>query len=533
MRLKKMLTAKNTFFASLVLLLVYLAAILFFRFSQEKGTAVSLSDSADSGQEAVYYEGEKDTAFLLAAPQYGSLYQPLLRELNRQGYPVLVSPYHLDASWNPDEQTAQVEQSAQLLAELSSVEPKNQVWIGIHDGATALLDQIVGGTLSSRAAVLLSPILDSKQIDNAIIVNGNYQNQTDWINSLSPDMARQPILFLTSNNDNLSTPYQMTLLYNKFSTDEIIHVGGVYHAKRNGIFLSIIDGGFHCLTPVQTRTLAEISSFLSQIPQPVSLPVSSVPAVQNILTLCACVLLLIVLSCAAATAPSYAPEISFGLPSALSLKGKGRLFGVIALSGLVSMLCACAVYLPLGQRSDASAFAIGAGLFSFWLSARLFAKLFRLKISPAFQTISIPKKNALFNLIALLLFGGCLFIMLDISSLLPLYRRWTLPIVCIVAGAVFLLGLFLTLDELLRENGSMGVRIGFYLIFVLPFLLTALTAAVFLGSSAGFYCLILLALLVAHTLLARILFALCGHILPAALLPACFFGLFAVIFPIV
>lgn len=533
MRLKKMLTAKNTFFASLVLLLVCLAAILFFRFSQEKGTAVSLSDSADSGQEAVYYEGEKDTAFLLAAPQYGSLYQPLLRELNRQGYPVLVSPYHLDASWNPDEQTAQVEQSAQLLAELSSVEPKNQVWIGIHDGATALLDQIVGGTLSSRAAVLLSPILDSKQIDNAIIVNGNYQNQTDWINSLSPDMARQPILFLTSNNDNLSTPYQMTLLYNKFSTDEIIHVGGVYHAKRNGIFLSIIDRGFHCLTPVQTRTLAEISSFLSQIPQPVSLPVSSVPAVQNILTLCACVLLLIVLSCAAATAPSYAPEISFGLPSALSLKGKGRLFGVIALSGLVSMLCACAVYLPLGQRSDASAFAIGAGLFSFWLSARLFAKLFRLKISPAFQTISIPKKNALFNLIALLLFGGCLFIMLDISSLLPLYRRWILPIVCIVAGAVFLLGLFLTLDELLRENGSMGVRIGFYLIFVLPFLLTALTAAVFLGSSAGFYCLILLALLVAHTLLARILFALCGHILPAALLPACFFGLFAVIFPIV
>ena len=126
-----------------------------------------------------------------------------------------------------------------------------------------------------------------------------------------------------------------------------------------------------------------------------------------------------------------------------------------------------------------------------------------------------------------------MFIMLDISSLLPLYRRWTLPIVCIVAGAVFLLGLFLTLDELLRENGSMGVRIGFYLIFVLPFLLTALTAAVFLGSSAGFYCLILLALLVAHTLLARILFALCGHILPAALLPACFFGLFAVIFPIV
>ena len=122
---------------------------------------------------------------------------------------------------------------------------------------------------------------------------------------------------------------------------------------------------------------------------------------------------------------------------------------------------------------------------------------------------------------------------LNLSSLLPLYRRWILPIVCIAAGAVFLLGLFLTLDELLRENASVGMRIGFYLIFALPFFLIALIAAVFLGSSAGFYCLLLIVLLVVHTLLARILFALCGHILPAALLPACSFGFFAVIFPII
>ena len=79
-------------------------------------------------------------------------------------------------------------------------------------------------------------MLDSQQIDDAIIVNGNYQNQSEWINSLSPQMVRQPILLLTSNGDDIATPYQMTLMYNKFSSDSIIHMGGVYHADQNDVF---------------------------------------------------------------------------------------------------------------------------------------------------------------------------------------------------------------------------------------------------------------------------------------------------------
>ena len=108
-------------------------------------------------------------------------------------------------------------------------------------------------------------MLDSQQIDDAIIVNGNYQNQSEWINSLSPQMVRQPILLLTSNGDDIATPYQMTLMYNKFSSDSIIHMGGVYHADQNDVFLSITDSGFHATVPFHSQTMEEILRFVNPL----------------------------------------------------------------------------------------------------------------------------------------------------------------------------------------------------------------------------------------------------------------------------
>ncbi len=171
-----------------------------------------------------------------------------------------------------------------------------------------MLDQLMTGSKSCKAAVVLSPMLDSQQIDDAIIVNGNYQNQSEWINSLSPQMVRQPILLLTSNGDDIATPYQMTLMYNKFSSDSIIHMGGVYHADQNDVFLSITDSGFHATVPFHSQTMEEILRFVNPLlEQP--LEMTALPRLYNLSAVAIPALLLLALAFAIRLAAGYAPQV--------------------------------------------------------------------------------------------------------------------------------------------------------------------------------------------------------------------------------
>lgn len=256
MRLKKICSAKNGLIALSVLLLVCLSVLLLPDLSH-RGTPAE--------EHARYYAGEQQTAFLLAVPQGGYAHQNLLHFLSSQGFPVLVAEHPAHPDPDAAAQGSLLEKEAQLLESLSGIKPSEQVWIGFHAGANSLLDQLMTGSKSCKAAVVLSPMLDSQQIDDAIIVNGNYQNQSEWINSLSPQMVRQPILLLTSNGDDIATPYQMTLMYNKFSSDSIIHMGGVYHADQNDVFLSITDSGFHATVPFHSQTMEEILRFVNPL----------------------------------------------------------------------------------------------------------------------------------------------------------------------------------------------------------------------------------------------------------------------------
>lgn len=131
------------------------------------------------------------------------------------------------------------ETAVQELTAQSGIAEDQQVWIGFHEGADTLLDEIVYGSKTAKAAALIAPTLNTQHVDDAIIVDGNYQNQSDWINSLSPDMVRQPMLLYTSNGDNIASPYQMTLLYNKFPpTPSSMSAGYIMPAEMMSLFPS-------------------------------------------------------------------------------------------------------------------------------------------------------------------------------------------------------------------------------------------------------------------------------------------------------
>ena len=163
MRLKKICSAKNGLIALSVLLLVCFSVLLLPDLSH-RGTPAE--------EHARYYAGEQQTAFLLAVPQGGYAHQNLLHFLSSQGFPVLVAEHPAHPDPDAAAQGSQLEEEAQLLESLSGIEPAQQVWIGFHAGANSLLDQLMTGSKSCKAAVVLSPMLDSQQIDDAIIVNG-------------------------------------------------------------------------------------------------------------------------------------------------------------------------------------------------------------------------------------------------------------------------------------------------------------------------------------------------------------------------
>ena len=148
MRLKNRCSAKNGLIALFVLLLVCLSVLLLPDLSH-RGTPAE--------EHARYYAGEQQTAFLLAVPQGGYAHQNLLHFLSSQGFPVLVAEHPAHPDPDAATQGSLLEKEAQLLESLSGIKPSEQVWIGFHAGANSLLDQLMTGSKSCKAAVCLFP----------------------------------------------------------------------------------------------------------------------------------------------------------------------------------------------------------------------------------------------------------------------------------------------------------------------------------------------------------------------------------------
>ncbi len=512
-RLKKYLTPQYILIAALILLVFSLIGLLLLDpVLTAKPQKISYSASSESGPselEASFYPGEGDTAFLLCCPKDGFAHKAILRELLDSGYPVLVAknpgfPYFL-----PETQVSFFETAVQELTAQSGIPENQQIWIGFHEGADTLLDEIVYGSKTAKAAALIAPTLNTQHVDDAIIVDGNYQNQSDWINSLSPDMVRQPMLLYTSNGDNIASPYQMTLLYNKFSTDTIIHVGGVYHASRNDVSLSITDASFHPLVPTHYQTIYELTSFINQTTGQTILQHSFLPRLRNMLLFAAGIFLFVCLGCGVLIAPKYAPSISYGIPSPFTPEKKGKLFGILVLSWVCALI-ACPILWIFCKNADSPLFlTLAFTLLCLLGCIILFSKLFGISVLHRFKPLKTSWKRTLFcsgleiGLILLMLFYLWLFYPWTFSGYAS---NATALLIC--AASVLLIYLFLRLEEPLKPKDNLPLRVALYAVFLLPMIFLLLVFSILLGNTAAFCCLVYGVMLVLHFLLMKILIAL-------------------------
>ena len=511
MRLKKICSAKNGLIALSVLLLVCLSVLLLPDLSH-RGTPAE--------EHARYYAGEQQTAFLLAVPQGGYAHQNLLHFLSSQGFPVLVAEHPAHPDPDAATQGSLLEKEAQLLESLSGIKPSEQVWIGFHAGANSLLDQLMTGSKSCKAAVVLSPMLDSQQIDDAIIVNGNYQNQSEWINSLSPQMVRQPILLLTSNGDDIATPYQMTLMYNKFSSDSIIHMGGVYHADQNNVFLSITDSGFHATVPLHSQTMEEILRFVNPLlEQP--LEMTALPRLYNLSAVAIPALLLLALAFAIRLAAGYAPQVSFSVEhSPSAVKTSLRLPAAIGLSwlgALAGLLGGWVVY----QFSAQAIWMIGCALLIFCLLLPVVSKRLLRSSSGVFESTHTKASPMLLS------YGAALAAALSLTIVLmhtfplpPVPTEFSLHDALLVAAALLLFLLFpravVTTLERSRKSSPAALT-GLLLSLLLPPLFFLLVIVVLTGNSWLFWAICFAASMTLSCLMAKLSFQLCGSRLHASI----------------
>ena len=528
MRLKKICSAKNGLIALSVLLLVCLSVLLLPDLSH-RGTPAE--------EHARYYAGEQQTAFLLAVPQGGYAHQNLLHFLSSQGFPVLVAEHPAHPDPDAATQGSLLEKEAQLLESLSGIKPSEQVWIGFHAGANSLLDQLMTGSKSCKAAVVLSPMLDSQQIDDAIIVNGNYQNQSEWINSLSPQMVRQPILLLTSNGDDIATPYQMTLIYNKFSSDSIIHMGGVYHADQNNVFLSITDSGFHATVPLHSQTMEEILRFVNPLlEQP--LEMTALPRLYNLSAVAIPALLLLALAFAIRLAAGYAPQVSFSVehspsavktslrisalntscnplwPSKTGEEYKKSMYDCATLAGLLG---GWVVY----QFSAQAIWMIGCALLIFCLLLPVVSKRLLRSSSGVFESTHTKASPMLLS------YGAALAAALSLTIVLmhtfplpPVPTEFSLHDALLVAAALLLFLLFpravVTTLERSRKSSPAALT-GLLLSLLLPPLFFLLVIVVLTGNSSLFWAICFAASMTLSCLMAKLSFQLCGSRLHASI----------------
>ena len=509
---KKPLPAKAILLVSSLILAICLAGLLTldpFLAGHPQKIEQTLSDGTSCS--AQYYTGHREAAFLMMVPDGDCSHKLLLRDLLAQDFPVLC----VESVAHPDQDAARqshlLEQASHLLEQHSGILSDAQVWIGIHSGANTLIDQMMLGTTAEKAALLLSPELGSERIDDAIIVNGNYQSQSEWIQSLSPDMVRQPILLLTSNRDDVATPYQMTLMYNRFSSDDIIHMGGVYHADRNNVWLSITDSGYHATLPFHTQTLSEIVSFLNRISEEPWIAKSALPQLQNGLLVGLCLSLLTELTVGARVAEGFAPQVTYSLPDALKLEHPSRLLGMLALSWLPAL-----VVLPIGwvlfhRFPTKLGYLLFLCFLAFALSRRIFTQLFFHRGLSVFQAGSVSPKALLSAvLIAAASFAALLVLVTRITHVPFFPFSWPLGISVLLALSLFSREL-LTVWELLSISSPLSIRAGAVLLFALPTALLLLLCSIFAGSSAMLWSLCFAGILTVHFLVSRCCFSLSGR----------------------
>lgn len=515
MTVKKLLTPKTFLVAAVILLVLCLCGLcLLDPALSAKPQDISYTAPSAGGEsqaEAAFYPGEGDTAFLLCCPKDGFAHKAILRQLLDAGCPVLVAdhpgfPYVL-----PEDQVSFFEAAANELTAQSGCSAGQQIWIGFHDGADVLLDEIVYGSLTAKAAALIAPTLNAQLIDDAIIVDGNYHNQSEWINALSPEMVRQPMLLMTSNADDIASPYQMTLMYNKFSGDQIIHVGGVYHASRGQVSLAIADAGFHPLVPTRAETLGELSDFAGRVTgQP--LLHSSIPSLRSFLLTAAPVLLLVCLGCGVLVAPQYAPAISYGVPAAFTPQKRRKLFGALGLAWLAALVC-CPILWLFCKSSEAPLFlTLGFTLLCFAGLLALLSKCFGVPVLRRLKPLKTSLKRNLFcsaleiAVVLLLLYYFWLFYPWTISGYAS--TGATLPI-CI--ATVLLIYLLLHLEEPLKSREYLSLRVALYAVFLIPAAFLLLAFSILLGNTAAFACLVYASAVVMQFLLMKILFSLSGY----------------------
>lgn len=515
---KTFFTAKKMLILCCLLLLFSAAGLLLLdpSFLQQPQTvSYSVQGTNQIQREARYYPGQGETSFLLAVPQGGFSHKVLLRALLAQGYPTLLVEYPSASGQDAAGQSACIEAESQLLTTLSGNPSDKQVWIGFHSGADAILEQMVLGQSSCQASLILAPDLANGQVDDAIIVDGNYQNRSEWIQSLTPEMVRQPVLLMTSNGDDRSTPYQMTLLYNKFSSDTIIHMGGVYHANRNDVYLTITDSAFHDILPFHYETLNEVSSFLRQATGSDLLPHSPLWRLQNALCFVVCAFLLFSLGFAARLAPHFAPPVSFSMERPFQVKETRRLFAALGLSFIAALVCLLFWWIIVSLLQLAALYLIAGFLLCFSVFRRVFLRALFGKKFVLLRAAGLPVKKVLLSVLTALISAAAITVLF--FQTFPQQPFGESLTAFSVRAAVCALALFLFSWEALFCRELLGgartplVYAGLYATLALPIGAVLALICIFTGESAIYWSLCLIGALAVCTLVSRISYCLCGH----------------------
>lgn len=332
-------------------------------------------------------------------------------------------------------------------------------------------------------------------------------------------MVRQPILLLTSNGDDIATPYQMTLMYNKFSSDSIIHMGGVYHADQNDVFLSITDSGFHATVPLHSQTIEEILRFLNPLVE--QLPeMTALPRLYNLSAVAIPALLLLALAFAIRLSAGYAPQVSFSVEhSPSAVKTSLRLPAAIGLSwlgALAGLLGGWVVY----QFSAQAIWMIGCALLIFCLLLPVVSKRLLRNSSGVFEATRTKASPVLLS------YGAALAAALSLTVVL--LHTFPLPVipnplcfgnVALLTAAVVLFLLFpravVTTLERSRKSSPAALT-GLLFSLLLPPLFFLLVIVVLTGNSSLFWAICFASSMTLSCLVAKLSFQLCGSRLHAS-----------------
>lgn len=483
---------------------------------------------------AVYYPGQEDApyAFLIAGNRKDTASKALLSCILPSGCPVLVTS-HEEAAGEIGRSVLEAQTAA--LSQKSGLPQEKIILIGYHYGASSLLDEMVYGSQAYQAMVILSPVVGSSAMDEAIIVNGNYQNKSDWINSLSPSMVRQPVLLLTSNMDDISTPYMVTLIYNKLSGSELIHMGGVYHASRGQVNLSVVDGGIHPNIPYNSTVLQDVVTYLNS---QTTLELSTVGWVWLLRGLRFLMLaaLLVSMWVVQILARRHSSEISYGIapsqeeggpfPGRLLLsQGVGWLPGLLVLGGLCALL-GRVLTLDVAVLYSLSLLALFAGkaLVMLLTARRAPVRFFRpLRLHPGRLLLSLGYTAACGAVLLVIPFSGFTF-------------RWPQPRALLLALGLALAAFpwfwgFLVQEELLRRKHTPGIWFScVYLLDFLPLGAFVILYGVFTGYTGLLLALYLLLFTAGGCLLANGVRTISGSLVVGAALPSLLFQFLALLF---